>query len=83
MAVVTTDDSLRFPAIECNPRFNGASYPTLIAGKLGTPFCFGDGTSLGCPCGNTGAAGAGCAFSAACWASIASRRLRHGPSGCR
>jgi hypothetical protein len=37
VAVVTTDDSLRFPAIECNPRFNGASYPTLIAGKLGIP----------------------------------------------
>jgi hypothetical protein len=26
-----------FLAIECNPRFNGASYPTLIAAKLGVP----------------------------------------------
>ena len=29
-----TSSGLRFPAIECNPRFNGASYPTLIAHKL-------------------------------------------------
>ncbi len=35
VAVVQTDSGLRFPAIECNPRFNGASYPTLIAQKLG------------------------------------------------
>jgi hypothetical protein len=33
--VQTPDGGLRFPAIECNPRFNGASYPTLIANKLG------------------------------------------------
>lgn len=37
VAVVQTDRGLRFPAIECNPRFNGASYPTLIAKKLGIP----------------------------------------------
>ncbi|NNG13602.1 MAG: ATP-grasp domain-containing protein [Gammaproteobacteria bacterium] len=37
VAVVETDNGLRFPAIECNPRFNGASYPTLIAQKLGIP----------------------------------------------
>lgn len=35
VAVVQTPEGLRFPAIECNPRFNGASYPTLIAQKLG------------------------------------------------
>ncbi len=34
VAVVQTDQGLRFPAIECNPRYNGASYPTLIAQKL-------------------------------------------------
>lgn len=34
VAVVQTNYGLRFPAIECNPRFNGASYPTLIAQKL-------------------------------------------------
>lgn len=34
VAILQTDQGLRFPAIECNPRFNGASYPTLIAQKL-------------------------------------------------
>ncbi len=37
VAVMQTDSGLRFPAIECNPRYNGASYPTLIAQKLGIP----------------------------------------------
>ncbi len=37
VAVVQTDHGLRFPAIECNPRYNGASYPTLIAQKLAIP----------------------------------------------
>jgi len=37
VAVVQTDRGLRFPAIECNPRFNGASYPTAIAHKLDIP----------------------------------------------
>jgi hypothetical protein len=37
VAVVQTDHGLRFPAIECNPRFNGASYPTVIAQKLDIP----------------------------------------------
>ncbi|MCG7900587.1 MAG: ATP-grasp domain-containing protein [Candidatus Thiodiazotropha weberae] len=37
VAVAQTDRGLRFPAIECNPRFNGASYPTLIAAKMGIP----------------------------------------------
>lgn len=35
VAVIKTSTGWRFPAIECNPRFNGASYPTLIAQKLG------------------------------------------------
>ncbi len=34
VAIAQTTSGLRFPAIECNPRFNGASYPTLIANKL-------------------------------------------------
>ena len=37
VAVVDTADGLRFSAIECNPRFNGASYPTVIAQKLDIP----------------------------------------------
>lgn len=35
VAVVETENGIRFPAIECNPRYNGASYPTMIARKLG------------------------------------------------
>ncbi|MET0090983.1 MAG: ATP-grasp domain-containing protein [Candidatus Thiodiazotropha sp.] len=35
VAVCQTEQGLRFPAIECNPRYNGASYPTLIADKMG------------------------------------------------
>lgn len=35
VAVVKTPEGYRYPAIECNPRYNGASYPTLIAHKLG------------------------------------------------
>lgn len=37
VAVVKTDNGWRFPAIECNPRYNGASYPTIIANKLNIP----------------------------------------------
>jgi hypothetical protein len=37
VAVVQTERGLRFTAIECNPRFNGASYPTIIAHKLDIP----------------------------------------------
>lgn len=34
VAAMHTDQGMRFPAIECNPRYNGASYPTAIAQKL-------------------------------------------------
>jgi len=34
VAVVETASGVSFPAIECNPRYNGASYPTIIAQKL-------------------------------------------------
>jgi hypothetical protein len=37
IAVVETPEGIRFAAIECNPRFNGASYPTVIAQKLDIP----------------------------------------------
>ncbi len=37
VAVIKTPDGIRFPAIECNPRFNGASYPTVIAQKMDIP----------------------------------------------
>lgn len=37
VAVVEDGQDVRFPAIECNPRFNGASYPTVIAHKLDVP----------------------------------------------
>jgi hypothetical protein len=35
VAVITGDGGTRYQAIECNPRFNGASYPTAVARKLG------------------------------------------------
>ena len=35
VAVLESETGIRCPVIECNPRFNGASYPTLIAQKLG------------------------------------------------
>ncbi len=35
VAVIETSDGPEFRAIECNPRWNGASYPTVIARKLG------------------------------------------------
>lgn len=35
VAVVRSEAGITFQALECNPRYNGASYPTLIARKLG------------------------------------------------
>ena len=35
VAVINEEQGLRFMPIECNPRFNGASYPSGIARKLG------------------------------------------------
>jgi len=35
VAVIEKDDRADYLAIECNPRFNGASYPTAVAKKLG------------------------------------------------
>ena len=37
VAVVHTEAGLRFPVIECNPRYNGASYPSEIARRLQIP----------------------------------------------
>ncbi len=37
VAVIEENNTKRFLAIECNPRFNGASYPTAIALKLDIP----------------------------------------------
>jgi hypothetical protein len=37
IAVIETCNGVRLSAIECNPRFNGASYPTVIAQTLDIP----------------------------------------------
>ena len=37
LAVVETPAGIRYTAVECNPRFNGASYTTVIAQKLDIP----------------------------------------------
>ncbi|MES9935119.1 MAG: ATP-grasp domain-containing protein [Sedimenticola sp.] len=37
VAVIETPEETRYLAIECNPRYNGASYPTAIAKKLDIP----------------------------------------------
>ncbi|WP_008309726.1 hypothetical protein [Leptolyngbya sp. PCC 6406] len=34
VAVVPTGDEIQYVAIECNPRFNGSSYPTGLANRL-------------------------------------------------
>lgn len=36
-AAVVDGEEPHYVAIECNPRFNGSSYPTLIAQKMGIP----------------------------------------------
>ncbi len=35
LAVIRSEDTPGYLALECNPRYNGASYPSLAAGKLG------------------------------------------------
>ncbi|MFG6098448.1 ATP-grasp domain-containing protein [Leptothoe sp. ISB3NOV94-8A] len=37
VAVVPTPDGVQYLAIECNPRFNGSSYPTLVAHRMEIP----------------------------------------------
>jgi hypothetical protein len=37
VAVVPEAGGTRYVAIECNPRFNGSSYPTMVAKRLGIP----------------------------------------------
>jgi hypothetical protein len=37
VAVVPEAGGTRYVAIECNPRFNGSSYPTIVAQRLGIP----------------------------------------------
>lgn len=46
VAVVPTAEGTDYVAIECNPRYNGSSYPTLVAHKLGVP-CWSSATCEG------------------------------------
>ncbi|MEM6256233.1 MAG: ATP-grasp domain-containing protein [Cyanobacteria bacterium P01_D01_bin.156] len=43
VAVVPTSNGVEYLAIECNPRFNGSSYPTLVAQRLEIP-CWSSAT---------------------------------------
>lgn len=43
VAVVPTADGVQYLAIECNPRFNGSSYPTLVAHEMEIP-CWSSAT---------------------------------------
>ena len=48
VAVVETPNSLRYCAIECNPRFNGSSYPTEVAQQLGIDSWCSATVEVGC-----------------------------------
>lgn len=43
VAVVPTADGVEYLAIECNPRYNGSSYPTLVAHRMEIP-CWSSAT---------------------------------------
>lgn len=53
------------------PESRAMALATAAGWPVGSPFCFGNGTSGACPCGNAGSAGAGCANSTGVGASLA------------